>query len=390
MIRRLLTTASLCAGLALAQLATPARAEAKQREHTVMAGQRLGSIAKRYQITVEALCAANGIRPRDIIRPGQQLIIPPRGETPEEAQKRAPKATKAPEKAAAKPSEKAPAAEKVPESAPEKAPAKAPEKAAPVKRAGAPQAVHSVVSGQRLGSIAKRYRVTIAAIAYANDLDAAATIKPGQKLVIPASSDEDGAAARAARDAGRVAGLAPPKPAPAKAGAKGTKVSWTQYQQRPAKRGYLTLIGFNSSWKGYVTAPGGKLNPGARIAISKVLDAAGLEGGVHPRLIQLLVEVSDTFGGRPIRIVSGHRTASYARASRHTLGHAVDFSVPGVPNEALRDFLLRNDQVGVGYYPNSSFVHLDVRGSKTYWVDHSGPGEAPRYSYIGRGPEVKK
>ncbi|MBX3181598.1 MAG: LysM peptidoglycan-binding domain-containing protein [Polyangiaceae bacterium] len=387
MIRRLLTTASLCVGLALAQLATPALAEAKQREHTVMSGQRLGSIAKRYQISVEALCAANGIRPRDIIRPGQKLIIPPRGESPEEAQKRARSAPEASPKAA----EKAPA--KAPEKPPavEKAPAKAPEKAAPVKRAEGPQAVHTVVSGQRLGSIAKRYRVTIAAIAYANDLDAAATIKPGQKLVIPASSDEDGAAARAARDAGRVAGLTPPKPAPAaKASAKGAKVSWTQYQRRPAKRGYLTLIGFNSSWKGYVTAPGGKLNPGARIAISKVLDASGLEGGVHPRLIQLLVEVSDTFGGRPIRIVSGHRTASYARASRHTLGHAVDFSVPGVPNEALRDFLLRMDQVGVGYYPNSSFVHLDVRGSKTYWVDHSGPGEAPRYSYIGRGPEVKK
>jgi hypothetical protein len=34
--------------------------------------------------------------------------------------------------------------------------------------------------------------------------------------------------------------------------------------------------------------------------------------------------------------------------------------------------------VGVGYYPNSSFVHLDVRETNTYWVDYAGPGEAPR------------
>jgi len=35
--------------------------------------------------------------------------------------------------------------------------------------------------------------------------------------------------------------------------------------------------------------------------------------------------------------------------------------------------------VGVGYYPNSTFVHLDVRSLPTYWVDYSKPGEPPRY-----------
>jgi hypothetical protein len=37
--------------------------------------------------------------------------------------------------------------------------------------------------------------------------------------------------------------------------------------------------------------------------------------------------------------------------------------------------------LGVGYYPNSSFVHLDIRkGAKAFWIDYSGPGEAPLYS----------
>ena len=48
----------------------------------------------------------------------------------------------------------------------------------------------------------------------------------------------------------------------------------------------------------------------------------------------------------------------------------------------LRDYLRRNFQkVGVGYYPNSSFVHLDVRKDRSaFWIDYSGPGERAVYS----------
>jgi hypothetical protein len=79
-------------------------------------------------------------------------------------------------------------------------------------------------------------------------------------------------------------------------------------------------------------------------------------------------------------VVSGFRRESYAISSRHRRSQALDFSIPGVPNEVLRDFLLSIGTVGVGYYPHSSFVHLDVRGELVYWVDYSGPGEQPRYS----------
>ena len=78
-----------------------------------------------------------------------------------------------------------------------------------------------------------------------------------------------------------------------------------------------------------------------------------------------MAKVSDTFGGRPIRVVSGHRTRSYSRFSRHKVGRAIDFSIPGVPNAVLRDYLLTFPNVGVSYYPNSSFVHFDVRERKT-------------------------
>src|SRR5690606_26670455 len=80
----------------------------------------------------------------------------------------------------------------------------------------------------------------------------------------------------------------------------------------------------------------------------------------------------------PIRLVSGYRTSSYVKDSRHRHSSAVDFSIPGVPNSAVRDYLLQLGNVGVGYYPNSTFVHLDVRARSAYWVDYAGPGEAPR------------
>ena len=35
----------------------------------------------------------------------------------------------------------------------------------------------------------------------------------------------------------------------------------------------------------------------------------------------------------------------------------------------------------MGYYPNSSFVHLDVRKSASaFWIDYSGPGENAQYA----------
>jgi hypothetical protein len=57
----------------------------------------------------------------------------------------------------------------------------------------------------------------------------------------------------------------------------------------------------------------------------------------------------------------------------------MDFSIEGVPTTAVRDYCRTFRDAGVGYYPNSTFVHLDVRTGKSYWIDYSRPGEAPRY-----------
>ncbi len=99
---------------------------------------------------------------------------------------------------------------------------------------------------------------------------------------------------------------------------------------------------------------------------------------VHADLLTRLQKVALRFAGKTIEVVSGHRPDA-RDTSRHHHGRALDIRVDGVSREALRDFLRTIDDTGVGYYPNSYFVHMDVRDKRGYWVDRSGPGEAADY-----------
>lgn len=183
---------------------------------------------------------------------------------------------------------------------------------------------------------------------------------------------------------GRAAKQEPPAPSyfrvakPPPSGA-----SWAPYYRAPWKRGYVTLFGHGKKWSGYLIGSKGEVPAASRASLSDMLASwrTGKEAVIDDRLIAMIAMASDEFGGRPIRVVSGYREYSYAPDSKHKVGQAFDFSIPGVPNEALRDYLRTLSDVGVGYYPNSTHVHLDVRDKATYWVDYSFPGERPHYAY---------
>ena len=77
--------------------------------------------------------------------------------------------------------------------------------------------------------------------------------------------------------------------------------------------------------------------------------------------------------GGVIDIVCGYRTpesneylrsrsadTGVAEHSQHMLGKAIDIQVPGVRTLALRNAALSIGAGGVGYYPTSKFVHVDV------------------------------
>jgi uncharacterized protein YcbK (DUF882 family) len=105
--------------------------------------------------------------------------------------------------------------------------------------------------------------------------------------------------------------------------------------------------------------------------------------------MRVLAYLADHFNGRTILVVSAYRSEANGTSgsSRHSTGEAVDIRVEGVPNEVLRDYCLTLTKIGVGYYPRSSFVHVDVRTQAVYWVDWSRPGEPPLYLPPGETPE---
>jgi len=100
------------------------------------------------------------------------------------------------------------------------------------------------------------------------------------------------------------------------------------------------------------------------------------EKAMDPQLLMLLSHVYDHFGGKPIEVVSGYRNQR-KQTSNHFKGTASDIRIAGVPPKKLREFAetLDGGGMGIGIYPKSGFVHIDVRPPPSYrWIDYSAPG----------------
>ena len=118
------------------------------REHVIVKGDMLGDIAKKYNVTLAALKAANPTVDEKRLQIGKKLVIP----------------------------------------APAPAPAAdASAGAAPTTPVATGETVHTVKSGDTLGALAKKYGTTVPAIQDANGLKDT-RIKVGDKLKIPAKS----------------------------------------------------------------------------------------------------------------------------------------------------------------------------------------------------------
>jgi len=91
------------------------------------------------------------------------------------------------------------------------------------------------------------------------------------------------------------------------------------------------------------------------------------------RVFDLLHDLTAAAGrpGAEIDIVCGYRTPwsndflrrttpGVAAHSLHMQGEAIDIRMPGVPTAKLRDAALTLHRGGVGFYPESRFVHVDV------------------------------
>ena len=125
---------------------------------------------------------------------------------------------------------------------------------------------------------------------------------------------------------------------------------------------------------------GGRYVPDALEAVNKVLRDFRT-GDVHPiapGLLDVLVDLRAATGSAaPYQVISGYRSpqtnailrersAEVAQHSLHMDGEAIDLYLEDVDLERLHMAALDLSRGGVGYYPATKFVHIDV-GPVRHW-----------------------
>jgi len=98
---------------------------------------------------------------------------------------------------------------------------------------------------------------------------------------------------------------------------------------------------------------------------------------MEPKLVDMLVAAAANFRSDVVEIISGFRHPKYnlilrkkghqvARDSQHSHGTAIDFTIPNVPAQALEAWARAQKLGGVGFYPESGFVHMDTGPIRTW------------------------
>jgi uncharacterized protein YcbK (DUF882 family) len=107
--------------------------------------------------------------------------------------------------------------------------------------------------------------------------------------------------------------------------------------------------------------------------------STGHEFAVDRHVLDLLYQIQCHFNAQEIRVISAYRTPVEGNSQgNHGRGKAVDFVVPGAQDDDVARFARELGFVGVGLYPISSFVHVEVRSRSYFWTDRSGPGHQSR------------
>lgn len=148
--------------------------------YTVERGDSLWSIAKKNGLTVAELAKANSLTTGTVLKPGRKLIIP----------------GKARDTSAAAAAPVLPAA------------------TTPARPANGEAVTHTVLVGESLGVIARKYQVSVGELAAANNITDPSRVRAGQQLVIPGFKAVGAKPAATATRTAAETPAAPAEPAP--------------------------------------------------------------------------------------------------------------------------------------------------------------------------------
>ncbi|MFN3522741.1 MAG: DUF882 domain-containing protein [Phenylobacterium sp.] len=118
----------------------------------------------------------------------------------------------------------------------------------------------------------------------------------------------------------------------------------------------------------------GKYVPDAMAALNRVLrdHRTGEVYDMAPGLLDLVASLTDKLDTKQtVQVISGYRSPKtnaalhaqsngVATRSLHMKGEAMDIRIAGVELSRLRDAALSLQRGGVGFYPGSNFVHVDI------------------------------
>jgi len=127
-------------------------------------------------------------------------------------------------------------------------------------------------------------------------------------------------------------------------------------------------------------AEGSRRIPEALAAVNRFLRdfRSGEAHPMDPQLLDILYHLQQSTGGQgPFEIISAYRSPQtnemlrtssngVAQRSLHMEGRAMDIRLRGVDTRRLRQAALELKAGGVGYYPDSDFIHVDT-GRVRYW-----------------------
>ena len=188
--------------------------------HRVQAGDTVGGIAARTGTTVSAIVRANNLDSRALIKVGQLLRIP--------------------------------------------APGSGPSSSTGTSAASSQARSHTVVAGDTVSVLAKRYGTSVSTITRANNLDSRAFIVIGQRLTIPGSGSASSSGSSSS------AGSTASRPAPSSTAARGHTVAAGDTVSVLAKR-------YGTSVSAIVRANG--LSSNALIRVGQQLTIPGSDSG---------------------------------------------------------------------------------------------------------------